>query len=142
MVVVEDVRPVLDGDTSRPPFDAWLLTGQDDVASLGPSIDIGARVRGIVEDGQDPSVVQGSPGQLTVAGPPIVPGRNAELVLGEIPDHAERGPHALEGVEHQADRVLNLLVGIEDNLSVRVVDQPRGRSEAELAGPGLLLLAP
>jgi hypothetical protein len=64
------------------------------------------------------------------------------LVLGEILDHAERGPHALEGVEHQADRVPDLLVGIEDDLSGGVVNQPGGRSEAELTGPGLLLLAP
>ena len=70
-MVVEDERPILDDDATRPPFDPGLLAGQDDVAGLGPSIDIAARVRRIVEDGQDAPVVQGSPGQLAVAGSPV-----------------------------------------------------------------------
>src|SRR5258708_34483732 len=44
MVVMEDERPILDDDATRPPFDPGLLAGQDDVAGLGHSIDIGARV--------------------------------------------------------------------------------------------------
>ena len=142
MVVVEDERPLLGDDAARPSFDPGLLAGQDDVAGLGPSIDIGACVRRIVEDGQDSPVVQGSPGQLAVAAPPVMAGREAEMVLGEILDHPERGPHPLEGVEDQAQRLLHLLVGIEDDLAGGVVDQPGGQPEAELAGPGLLQLAP
>ena len=61
MVVVQDERPVLDGDAARPPLDPWLLTGQEDVAGLGPSVDVGARVRRIMQDGQDAPVVQGAP---------------------------------------------------------------------------------
>ena len=95
-----------------------------------------------MEDGQDTSVIQGPPKQLTVADPPIEPGGEAEMILGEVLDHAERGPHLLEGVEHQAERVPDLLIGIEDDLSGGVVDQSRGWSESELPGLGLLLLAP
>ena len=114
MVVVEDERPILGDDATRPPLDPGLLAGQDDVAGLGPSIDIGARVSRIVEDGQDTPVVQGPPGQLAVAAPAVMAGGEAELILGEILDHAERGPDPLEGVEDQAQRLLDLLVGIED----------------------------
>ena len=64
------------------------------------------------------------------------------LILGEVLDDPERGPHLLEGVEDQAQRLLDLLVGIEDDLAGGVVDQPGGRPEAELAGSGLLQLAP
>ena len=142
MVVVEDERPILDDDATRPPFDPGLLAGQDDVAGLGPSIDIGARVSRIVEDGQDTPVVQGSPGQLAVAAPPVMAGGDAELMLGEILNHPERGPHLLEGVEDQAQRLLHLLVGIEDDLAGGFVDQPGGGPGAELAGSGLLQLAP
>ena len=55
-----------------------------------------------------------------------MPGGEAELILGEVLDHAQRGPHALEGVEDQADRLLDLFVGIEHDLSSGVVDQPGG----------------
>src|SRR5947209_8505759 len=92
MVVMEDVRPVLGGDLPRPSFDTWLFAGQGDRAGLGPPIDVGARVLRIVEDGQDAPMVQGSPGQLAAAGPPIVPGRDAEMVLGEVLDHPSAAP--------------------------------------------------
>src|SRR3954468_24045251 len=84
MVVVDDERPILGDDAARPPLDPGLLAGQDDAPGLGPSIDIGARVRRIVEDGQDTPVIQGSPGQLAVTAPPVMAGGDAKLILGEI----------------------------------------------------------
>src|SRR4051794_19925950 len=74
MVIVEDERPILDDDAPRPPFDPGLLAGQDDVAGLGPPIDIGTRVLRIVEDGQGTPEVQWSPGQLAVAAASVMAG--------------------------------------------------------------------
>jgi hypothetical protein len=51
VVIVEHERPILGDDATRPPLDPGLLAGQDDVASPGPSIDIGARVIRIPEKG-------------------------------------------------------------------------------------------
>src|SRR4051812_35919746 len=45
MVIVQDERPVLDGDPARSPLDPWLLMGQEDAARLGPPVGVGARVR-------------------------------------------------------------------------------------------------
>src|SRR3954466_629603 len=142
MVVVDDERPILGDDAARPPLDPGLPAGQHDVAGPGPPIDIRARVRRIVEDGQDPPVVQGDPGELTVTAPPVMTGGEAELIPGEIPDDPQRGPHSLEGLEGQAQRLLHLLVGIEDDLAGGVIDQAGGWAGAELAGSGLLQLAP
>src|SRR4051794_17080623 len=142
MVIVEDERPILDDDAPRPPFDPGLLAGQDDVAGLGPPIDIGTRVLRIVEDGQGTPEVQWSPGQLAVAAASVMAGGEAEPILGEILDHPEGGSHPLEGIEDQAQRLLHLLVGIEDEPTGGVVDQPRGWSGAEVSGSGLLQFAP
>src|SRR6478609_3988712 len=141
MVVVEDERPILDRDAARPSFDPRLLAGQDDVASLGPSIDIGSRVSRIVEDGQDTSVVQRSPGQLAVTAPPVMAGGDGELMLGEILNDPRRGPYLVEGVEDQAQRLLHLLVGIEDDLAGGFMDQAGGEPGAKLTGSGPLQLA-
>src|SRR5262249_48194983 len=70
MMVVEDTRPVLHGDLARPPFDPGLLMGQGDRARLGSSIDVGARVRRMMQDGQDAAMAQGAPQELTVASAP------------------------------------------------------------------------
>ena len=142
VVVVEHERPILGDDATRPPFDPGLLAGQDDVAGPGPPIDIGARVSRIVEDGQDTPVIQGPPVQLAVAAPSVMATGKVELILGEILDHAERGPDPLEGVEDQTQRLLDLLIGVKDELADGVVDQPDGGSGAELAGSGLFQLAP
>jgi len=112
MVVVENARPILGGDPARPPFDTWFLTGRDQLAGLGSSIDVGACVRRIMEGRQDSSMIQGSPEQLAVADSPIKPGGEAEVVGGEILDHAQCGPHLLEAVEHQAECAPDLLIGI------------------------------
>src|SRR4051794_15686321 len=98
VVVVEHERPILGDDATRPPLDPRLLAGQDDVAGPGPSIDIGARVSRVVEDGQDTPVIQGPPAQLAVAAPSVMTTGKVELILGEILDHAERGPDPFEGV--------------------------------------------
>src|SRR3954468_14364647 len=132
MVVVDDERPILSDDAARPPLDPGLLAGQDDVAGPGPPIDIRARVCRIVEDGQDPPVVQGDPGELAVTAPPVMTGGEAKLIPGEILDDPQRGPYPLEGLEDQAQRLLHLLVGIEDDLSGGVEDQPGGWSGAEV----------
>jgi hypothetical protein len=57
MVIMNHEWPILDNDATRPSFDSGLLAGQDHVTGLGPSIDIGAGVRRIVEDGQNTPVV-------------------------------------------------------------------------------------
>src|SRR5215831_8903383 len=57
---------------------------------------------------------------------------------GEVLDDPERGSDLLEGGEEQAHRLLNLLIGIEDELAGGVVDQPGGWTEAELARLSLL----
>src|SRR4029077_11826383 len=137
MMVVQNTRPVLRGDPTRPPFDPRLLMGQGDRARLGSSIDVGARVRRIMQEGQDAPVVQGAPQELTVATAPVEPGGEAQVIAGEGLDDPARGPHRVEGGEDQAHRLLDLLIGIEDELAGGIRDQPGGRPEAELARLGL-----
>src|SRR4051794_27896540 len=73
---------------------------------------------------------------------PIMTRGESELIPGEILDDSQRGTDPLEGLEDQAQRLLHLLVGIEDHLAGGVIDQTGGRPGAELAGSGLLQLAP
>ena len=59
----------------------------------------------------------------------------------EIPDHRQGRAGLLEAREHQADRVLHLLIGIQHQLPGRIEDQPDRRAHAQLALFGLGQLA-
>ena len=63
-------------------------------------------------------------------------------MVGEVLDHRQGRSRLLEGVEDQPDRLLDLFIGIEDDLARRVVDQPRGWPEAELADRAFSSLPP
>src|SRR3954467_10826262 len=84
MVVVDDERPILGDDAARPPLDPGLLAGQDDVAGLGPSIDIRAGVCGFGGEGRAPSVVGGDRGELAAPPPAVMTRGEAKLIPGEI----------------------------------------------------------
>jgi hypothetical protein len=137
----DEERPVFGADLSGPPLDPRVLAGQAQTASLGPAVDKGARVPGVMQDGQGPAVAQGAPGPLTVAGPAPEPGGAAEVMVGEVLDDGEGRTRLLERVEDRPDRMPDLFVGVEHDPSLGVIDQPRGRPESESAVSGLLQLA-
>src|ERR1700722_8123978 len=56
MMPGDEERPVFGTDSPCPSFDPGLLTRQVLAAGLGAAIDVGARMRGIVQDGQDPTM--------------------------------------------------------------------------------------
>ena len=141
MMPGDEERPVLGPDPACSALDPRLLAGQAPKAGLGAAIDIGARVLGVVQDVQDPSMAQRSPDQLTVSAATPEPCGALEVMVGEVLDDGQGRSRLLEQVEDQPDRLLDLFVGIEDDPALRIVDQPRGRSEPELALGGLLQLA-
>src|SRR5690242_1646538 len=138
MVPGDEEWPVFGPDPPCPPFDPGLLTGQALAAGLGAAIDVGARVGGIVQDGQDPIMAEGFPDQVALSSTTPKPGGTTEVVLGEVRDDGQGRGRLLEEVEDQAQGVPDLFVGVEDDPALRIVDQPRGRSEPELALGGLL----
>src|SRR5512138_2322103 len=137
----DEERPVLGADLPSPSLDPRVLAGQAQAAGLGAAVDVGARVPGVVQDGQDPAVTQGAPGQFAVADPAPEPGGAAEVMVGEVLDDGQGRTRVLEKVEDQPDRMPDLFVGVEHDPSLRVIDQPRGRPGPESAVSGLLQLA-
>src|SRR5262249_19101181 len=133
--------PVFGTDPPCPPFDPGLLTRQALAAGLGAAIDVGARVRGIVQDGQDPIMGERFPDQVAMSSPTPKPSGTTEVVLGEVLDDGQGRGRLLEEIEDQAHGVPDLLVRVEDDPALGVVDQSRGRSEPELALASLLQLA-
>ena len=57
-------------------------------------------------------------------------------------DHGHRRTGMVEEIEEQPEGMLDLLIGVEDELTDRVVDQSDGRFHAEFPVPRLFQLAP
>ena len=54
--VVEQNGPVLGGDPARTAFEPWGLARPQAEPGGGPTVDVGARIRRVMEDGEDPRV--------------------------------------------------------------------------------------
>jgi len=139
--ILQNDGPIITLDLARAAFDAGSFTGQGLSTGLGSAIDIGASVGRGVEDGQYPTVAQGSPDQFTVAGPPPPTGGEKELMVAKVLDDRQGRTRFLEQIEDEPQGLLNLFVGIKDDPTSGVVDQPRRRTETELAFVSLLQFA-
>jgi hypothetical protein len=134
--------PVFALDLAGATLNARGFTGQRLGAGLGSTVDIDTRVRRVVEDVPNPALAQRFPNQLTVAyAPPRASGKE-ELMVSEVFDHCPGWAQFIEQVEDEPYGCLNLFVGIEDDLTGGVVDQPGRQAEAELAFLCLLQFAP
>ena len=133
MGVVTHDRPVGRGHAAGPALDPRRLVGQRPRAGLGAAVDVGAGVAGVVQDVQDAAVPQRLPEQFAVAGLAPEAIGEEQVVLGEVLDDRQGRARLLEQGEEQADRLLHLLVGIEDEPAGRVEDQADGRTHPQFA---------
>ena len=67
--------------------------------------------------------------------------RPRDSLLPEVAHHRPRGAGALEGLEHETDGALDLLVGIEHQLSIGADDVPQRRGHRQLAAARLVELS-
>ena len=63
--------------------------------------------------------------------------RQLDLLTGQVAEHAVEGAQPAEGAEDQADNMLRLLVGIEDDLAGRAADVADRQRDRQLAALGL-----
>ena len=70
------------------------------------------------------------------------PLRPRDLLLLEVAHHRAGRPSAAEGVEHEADGALHLLVGIEPELAGGVDDKSQRGPHPQLATARLVQLSP
>jgi len=56
MDIVEENGPVLRGDPVRAACEPWGLARPQADPGGGPAVDVGARIRGVMEDGEPPGV--------------------------------------------------------------------------------------
>ncbi len=87
--VMQDDGPVFALDLVGTALEAGCFTRQDVSSGLGSAIDIGPRVGGIVEHGQDPAMAQRTPQQLAVADATPEAGGEEKLMVGKVLDDSE-----------------------------------------------------
>ena len=140
--VVEENRPVLGGDPVGAALDPWGFARPQAGPGGSPAVDIGARIRGVVEESKDPGVASWLPDDLPMVRLPPQTVWEAEARRGEMLDHGEGRGFLLEEGQDEPDGVLDLLVGIEHELADRIEDEPDWGPKAQLALFSLLPLAP
>jgi len=104
------------------------------------SIDIRASINRIGEQIVQRGSVDAMPFQLALARPAIDAHRHAHVVLDQVTHHFADRAEALEQIEHQTDRRLGLLVGIEHHLAGRAPQIAHRHRLAEFAPPRLRTL--
>jgi hypothetical protein len=81
------------------------------------------------------------PLELSLRRAPVNPDRQLDLPPDQVAEHAVERPQPPESAEDEADDVLRLLVGIEDDLAGRPACIPDRQRDRELAALGLGKLA-
>ena len=102
------------------------------------SIDEGTGVAWIMQEQEEPAVLQWMPAQLTrpvATAQPI--GKLKSLAL-EAPHGGIRGVSLTERCESQSDDILDLPIRVEHDTICGVVDESDGQREGELAAAGLV----
>ena len=79
------------------------------------------------------AVLEAAPGQLTAVRAPVQTAGELQPFFGEGGDGRARRAGAGEGGEQAPDGALHLGVGVEGDVAGRVVDEPDGELEGELA---------
>ena len=96
-----------------------------------------ARVSRVVQNPPHAREPQGLPVQFTPVRPALRMVRKQQLLVVEMPDRGAGRAGPREDVEHEAQAVLHLLVGVEHHLAERVVDQPQRERQLQLPALGL-----
>jgi hypothetical protein len=140
--VVEENGPGLGGAAARVAFEPWGLARPQAEPGGGPTVDVGARIRRVMEDGEHPRVASRFPEDLPMAlfAPQAV--REAQAGRGDMLDHREGRPLLREAGKDQVASGLDRLIGIEHALAGRIEDEPDRGTKAALALFGFLALAP
>jgi hypothetical protein len=94
-----------------------------------------------MQDVQDTAIAQRSPNDLTVSVATPEPRRALEVMISEMFDDGQGRWRLVEQIEDQADCLLDLFVGIENDPALKIVDQPCRRPEPKLAIGCLLQFA-
>jgi hypothetical protein len=122
-------------------LEAWRFAGQGVSAGVGASVHVDPRIGGIVEDGQDAPAGEGLPSQFTVTNAAPGAGGKEEMLCGEVLDDRECRAGVIKPVQGESDRLLDLLIGVEDDLTGGVINETGRWTKAELTFLGFFQLA-
>src|SRR5262245_433401 len=117
-----------------------LSVRRDLLARLVASVNVGAGVGGIGQDGDHSRMPEATPDQFAIPGAAVCAARKAKTELVEAFDHGISCPFALEQLEDGANGALYFLIGIERNL-VALIHITHGQWELELTLARLVELA-
>ena len=100
----------------------------------GASVGKGARVGGVLEDGEDGGHGRLPPGHVAEA----VAAGQQQVVVVEVADDLAGGAGAEEGVEDQRQAALDFPVGVLEDAVEWVTDQAGGEGQGQLTALGLV----
>ena len=81
---------------------------------------------------------QGPPHELPSVKPTPQPPREEQILLAKKLDGRHSGPRACEGVEERADRLLHLLIRIQDDSVLGVIQEADRQGRLEFTATGLI----
>ena len=88
------------------------------------SVGVDSGIRRVAQHVDQAGLVRRPPDDLPFAGPGPLPHPDLHLVPGQEPQHRVHGAQLLEQAEHQADDRLDLLIGVQGNLTGGPADIP------------------
>src|SRR5215470_7916656 len=97
-----------------------LSVCRDFLARLIASVNVGAGIRGIGQDGDHAGMSKATPDQFAVPGAAVSAARKTQTELVETFDNGISCPFALEQLENGANGALYFLIGIERNLVAHI----------------------
>jgi len=105
------------------------------------TVDVGAGIGGVLQDGADPCAVRLAPSHLVRRRAEQWANRQRQVVRAQVAHHGARALQLGELGEDQPQPFLQLLVGVEDDAATTLPAEPGRQWQAQLAARRLLALA-
>src|SRR5215813_1143356 len=137
MGIEQHNRPLIGLDLPCPSFDSWGFSRQQLFARDGPTKNIGAGIKRVVQDRENSATGQTPPDQLTVIRPAPETSRKPQLMFGEVRHNGEGRRVLCEQIKNQPNGSLDFLIRVDDDLACRGVDQPNGWAKVQVSFLGL-----
>ena len=95
----------------------------------------GSCIAGVMQDKQRFVEIEFLPQQLAVLRSPSQPAGKQQVRLAEGSHHGTRGTQTAEGLKQKPDALLNLLIGIQRHLALRIINQADRKRHVQLPTP-------
>jgi hypothetical protein len=101
----------------------YLMNPVQRFARAGFAIREGSCIAGVMQDEQRFVEIEFLPQQLTILRPTSQPAGKQQVRLAEGSHHGTRGTQTTEGLKQKPDALLNLLIGIQRHLALRIINK-------------------